>query len=126
MGQGRTRIPLVKTFLLEHVSSRSHHRPSPPAEILKRLGVESRPLDDTFLELRVGEQGEGDSAPKPVTAGYLEQYDERFFAYYTADRADAARKRVTRWVASSPTLIRPGSADSSCSPCGTATSLSGG
>jgi hypothetical protein len=102
--QGRTRVPLVKTFLLEHVSSRGGRTPSPPAEILKRVGVEARPLDETFLELRVWEQSEGDTAPKQITAGYLEQYDERFFAFYTADRTDASRKRVSRWISSSPAL----------------------
>ena len=102
--QSRTRIPLVKTFLLEHVSSRGGRRPTPPAEILKRVGAESRPLDEQFLELRVWEQDEGDAAPRPKIAGYLEQYDERFFAYYTADRADVARRRVNRWVSSSPAL----------------------
>lgn len=104
LAQGRTRVPLVKTFLLEHVSSRGGRRPIPPTEILKRLGVETRQLDETFLELRVWEQGEEDTAPKPKTAGYLEQYDERFFAYYTADLTEAARQRVNRWVTASPEL----------------------
>ncbi len=106
LAQGRTRVPLVKTFLLEHVSSHSGRAPTPPADILKRLGVETRQLDDTFLELRVWEQGKRDASPKPKTAGYLEQYDERFFAYYTADLAEEARKRSNRWVASSPELDR--------------------
>src|SRR5947209_7685733 len=104
LAQGRTRVPLVKTFLLEHVSSRGGRRPIPPVDIFKRLGVETRQLDETFLELRVWEHGEEDTAPKPKTAGYLEQYDERFFAYYTADLTEVARKRVNRWLTASPEL----------------------
>jgi hypothetical protein len=102
--ESRTRVPLVKTFLLEHVSSRGNQRPSPPAEIMKRLRVETRALDESFLELRTWEQGEDGAGPKLRPAGYLEQYDERFFAYYTADKADVARRRVQHWIAHSPDL----------------------
>jgi hypothetical protein len=33
-----------------------------------------------------------------ITTGYLEKYDERFFAYYTSEKADEAKRRVARWV----------------------------
>lgn len=102
--EGYTRIPLVKSFLLEHVSARSGRVPKKPAEILKSLGVDTRYLDDSFLELRVWVKENSDSAPKPKTAGYLEQYDERFFAFYTAEKVDIAKKLVNRWVTSSPEI----------------------
>jgi len=104
LSRSHTRIPLVKTFLLEHVSSRSGRTPKTPADILKPLGVESRCLDDSFLELRVWEPGEGDAPLKLKTVGYLEQYDERFFAFYTADKVDVAKKRVQHWLVRSPDL----------------------
>lgn len=102
--EGRTRIPLVKTFLLEHVSSRSGRNPKAPAEILKALGTEIRLLDDSFLEVRA--MVEEEKSTRMAPAGYVEQYDERFFAFYTAERADEAKKRVRRWIVQSPELDR--------------------
>jgi len=102
--EGRTRIPLVKTFLLEHVSSRSGRNPKAPATILKALGTEIRPLDDSFLEVCAEIEGEKGLQMAPV--GYVEQYDERFFAFYTAEHADEAKKRVRRWIVQSPELDR--------------------
>src|SRR5436190_151595 len=75
LSQGYTPIPLVKSFLLEHVSSRSDRTPKKPAAIFEALGAETRPLDDAFLELRVWEKHEGETAPRRKTAGYLEQFD---------------------------------------------------
>ena len=30
--------------------------------------------------------------------GFVEKYDERFFAYYTCEASDSAKKRVSRWI----------------------------
>ncbi len=98
------RTPLVKTFLLEHVAARSGRVPRSPTEILRELGAETQPLDDEFHEVRVWEKRDGESRPQRRTVGYVERYDERFFAYYTADAADGARRLVERWVARSPDL----------------------
>ena len=100
----RMRTPLVKTFLLEHVAARSGRVPRSPTEILRELGAETQPLDDEFHEVRVWEKRNGESRPQRRTVGYVERYDERFFAYYTADVADGARRIVERWVARSPDL----------------------
>src|SRR5207245_1308549 len=104
LSQASTRIPLVKSFLLEHVSSRSGRNPKTPLEILRPLGVELRHLDDSFLEIKAYAQGPGDPVPRPKTAGYLEQFDVRFFCFYTADKADEAMRRVHQWVFRSPEL----------------------
>jgi hypothetical protein len=101
---GRSRVPLVKTFLLEHVSSHSGRIPKSPVDILAPLGVESRPLDDQFWELSEWHQEDKHSGFEKKTAGYLEKLDERFFAFYTADRSEVARKKVHNWVARSPEL----------------------
>ena len=98
------RIPLVKTFLLEHVSSRSGRTPKAPAEILKAVGAEVRFLDDSFLEVRAWMEEERGTTPRMAPVGYIEQYDDRFFAFYTAERADEARKRVRRWLLQSSEL----------------------
>jgi hypothetical protein len=104
LSQAYTRVPLVKSYLLEHVSARTGHIPKKPFDILMRLGLELRQIDDTLLEVRPYEKREGDPAPKPHTAGYLEQFDERFFCFYTADHAEEARQRVYRWVSASSDL----------------------
>ena len=49
LDEGRTPIPLVKTFLMEHVSGRSNRQPRPPADIFRDLGTDVLPVDDTFL-----------------------------------------------------------------------------
>jgi hypothetical protein len=78
---GRTRIPLVKTFLVEHVSGRSGRTPKPPADIFRGIGVNLRQIDDTFLSVQVPDQKAQQTPKALVTTGFLEQYDERFFAY---------------------------------------------
>jgi hypothetical protein len=100
--KGYTPVPLVKTFLLEHVSSRNGVTPKAPAKIFRRLGLEIRHLDETFLELKAWEKA--DPAPRLRIAGYLEQYDERFFAFHTAEKAAKAKRQVQRWIGSSPDL----------------------
>ena len=47
----RSRVPLVKSFLLEHVSSASGRTPRPPQTILQSLGVDAATLDETFMEV---------------------------------------------------------------------------
>jgi hypothetical protein len=100
----RMRMPLVKTFLLEHVAARSGRVPRSPTEILRELGAETQPLDEEFHEVSIWQTRDGDSRPQRRTVGYVERYDERFFAYYTADAADEARRLVERWMARSPDL----------------------
>jgi len=97
LNKGQLRVPLAKTFLLEHVSGR-RGQPRQPVEIFRRLGAMSVPLDDTFLELRFTEKDPADGQVKCRTTGYLEVYDERFFAYYTCEDSADARKRVSSWV----------------------------
>jgi hypothetical protein len=101
---GRTRIPLVKTFLLEHVSSRNGRDPKSPVEIFHDLGTDVRSIDETFYELSDWQKQGEKSKPKLMRVGYVEQYDERFLAYYTAEKADKAIPRVNRWVTRSPEL----------------------
>lgn len=98
----RSRVPLVKSFLLEHVSTASGRTPRPPQGILQSLGVDSSPLDDTFMEVR--DLDAGAAAPSRRTVGYVEQFSERFFAYYTSDEAQTATKRVNHWITRSPDL----------------------
>lgn len=104
LDQGRTRIPLVKTFLVEHVSSKSGRTPKPAGKIFQDLGAKMRPIDDTFFGVQVPDEN-AETTPKPfVTKGFIEQYDERFFAYYTVEPSVDARKRVRRWITQSPDL----------------------
>ena len=101
---GHTRIPLVKTFLIEHVSSRSGRTPKPPAEIFRELKVKLGQIDDGFHSVQVPDEN-AQGSPKPlVTSGFLEQYDERFFAYYTVQHSEEARKLVRRWITRSADL----------------------
>jgi hypothetical protein len=101
---GHTRIPLVKTFLLEHVSGKSGRTPKPPAEIFSNLHVKLGQIDDSFHSVQVPDENVQGS-PKPlVAAGFLEQYDERFFAYYTVAHSEDARKLVRRWITHSADL----------------------
>jgi len=102
---GQTRVPLVKTFLLEHVSSRNGRPAQCPVDIFKELGADVRSIDETFHEISVWtKETKESSRPISVCKGYLEQYDERFFAYYTAERAEKAIPRVKHWVVRSPKL----------------------
>ncbi|MBI2925835.1 MAG: hypothetical protein HYY24_09050 [Verrucomicrobia bacterium] len=104
LDEGRTRVPLVKTFLLEHVSGRSNRQPRQPADIFRELGNEVWPVDDTFLRIKTLVKQEQNQPPKMEVVGFLEQYDERFFAYYTVEPSQEARVRVRRWVSSAADL----------------------
>ena len=104
---GRTRVPLVKTFLLEHVSSHTGREQKSPNAIFGSLGAEVHPIDENFFEVAVWQSKGADSKPEKLKTGYVEKYDERFFAYYTAEKADAANRRVKNWIASSPEIDSP-------------------
>jgi len=98
LDQRRTRVPMVKTFLLEHVASRGNGRPKPPAHIFQNLDAEVQMIDDRFMGL-IFEVSDPDTGTiSRATTGFLEQYDERFFAYYTCEDSTPARKRVAKWV----------------------------
>lgn len=101
--EGRTRTPLVKTFLMEHVSGRSNRQPRPPSDIFRELGNDVMRVDDTFLCIHAPVQTENGQTVKEVV-GYVEQYDERFFAYYTVEASKEARTRVRRWIADASDL----------------------
>src|ERR1035437_8883634 len=104
LDQGRTRVPLVKTFLVEHVSGKNGRTPKPAADIFRDLGVKSGQIDDAFFSVQVPDE-KAEGTPKPlVTTGFVEQYDERFFAYYTVEPSVDARKLVRRWITQSPDL----------------------
>jgi len=94
----RTRVPMVKTFLLEHVASRGNRRPTSPQEIFRRLGAELRTIDERFAELTAEVSDADTNSLRHAVTGYVEQYDERFFAYYTCEESNEAKKRVARWV----------------------------
>jgi hypothetical protein len=104
LDKGRTRIPLVKTFLLEHVSGRSERKPKPPVNIFQDLGTTVLPVDDTFFGIQMTDEQPMTSPPVPATVGFVEQYDERFFAYHTVEPSKDARKRVRRWITRSSDL----------------------
>ena len=94
----RTRVPLVKTFLLEHVSSRGNGRPKPPDEIFQSLGARIQMLDERFMGLSFDVVDQETKQRVQATTGFLEQYDERFFAYYTCEDAVEAKKRFRKWI----------------------------
>lgn len=100
----RTRVPLVKSFLLEHVSSQSGRTPRQPMAILQSLGADVRRIDDTFLEVKDVDADSSVSSPTRRTVGYVEQYNERYFAFYTSDDSQSAKHRVNRWITRSPDL----------------------
>src|SRR5438128_1729938 len=90
----RTRVPLAKTFLLEHVSSHENSHVKSPVEILGSLGLRIRMLDETFMAVVSHVINPETNLLTEATTGFLEQYDERFFAYYTSEDAMLAKKRV--------------------------------
>lgn len=98
MDQRHTRVPLVKTFLLEHVARRGNGRPKLPADIFKQLGAEIKTLDDRFMGLNFEVMDPDSQQKSRATTGFLEQYDERYFAYYTCEDSEVAKKRVAKWI----------------------------
>ena len=104
LDHGRLRVPLVKTFLLEHVSARNGGKSKPLAEIWERLHGEPTQVDDAFFSVQGVVKEPESGQPKKVTVGYVEQYHERFFAYYTVEDSVSAKRRVSSWVTGSPDL----------------------
>ncbi len=98
--QRRTRVPLVKTFLLEHVGCRDGHKPRPPGDIFTELGLGITPLDHRFMTVTADVTDPGTKQSARRATGFLEQYDERFFAYYTCEESAEAKRRVAKWVQS--------------------------
>ncbi len=94
----RVRVPLVKTFLLEHVASHENGHPKPPAEIFASLNAQVQLLDDSFMGLTFDVPNQETNRLSPLTTGFLERYDERFFAYYTCEDSTTAKKRVASWL----------------------------
>ena len=94
----RVRVPLVKTFLLEHVASHENGHPTPPAEIFTSLNAQVRMLDEGFMGITFDVWNQETNRSSPVTTGFLERYDERFFAYYTCEDSTIAKKRVANWL----------------------------
>lgn len=102
--EARGRVPMVKTFLLEHVSAHGNRRQKSAESIFGALGCELHQVDETFWLVRAPIQRSGDAKPAREVVGYLEAYDSRFLAFYTSERADVARKIVARWTAASADL----------------------
>jgi hypothetical protein len=94
----RVRVPLVKTFLLEHVASHEKGHPKAAAEIFASLKARVRMLDESFMALTFDILDQETNQASPVTTGFLEQYDTRFFAYYTCEDAATAKRRVAGWI----------------------------
>lgn len=94
----RTRVPLVKTFLMEHVASHNGGQPKKPREIFESLGGRVRLLDDTFMGVVFSVTDPETKRHVETTTGFVEQYDERFFAYYTSEDAAQAKRRVAHWI----------------------------
>jgi len=94
----RTRVPLVKTFLLEHVSSRGNGHPKPPESIFRALGAGVRKIDESFMSLAFDITDRDTKKQTRAVVGFLEKYDERFFAYYTCEDSVEAKRRVRKWI----------------------------
>jgi len=92
------RVPLVKTFLIEHAADRCNKRAKAPAEIFSQLGVGVRQIDDTFMSATCTVVDPESKKPSQQVTGFVEIFDERFFAYYTCETSALAQKRIARWV----------------------------
>jgi hypothetical protein len=104
LDRSHSRVPLVKSFLLEHVSSQNGRTAKSPQQIFQELGTELVDVDEKFFGIRSPEKENESASPVWATIGFVEQYDERFFAYYTVEKSEEARKRVTRWITRSHDL----------------------
>ena len=96
--RGRTRVPLVKSFLLEYASNRSSQQLKPADRLFTQVGAELKHVDESFYSV-TAEVTNGQT--NRVVTGFLEQYDERFFAYYTHEDSVSAQKRVAKWAQNS-------------------------
>ncbi len=93
-----TRVPLVKTFLLEHVRQGKNRPVKNAVAIFGDLGANIRVVDDNFFEIKFPLKDVSSNQESITTTGFLEQYDERFFAYYTSEESAEAKKRVAKWI----------------------------
>lgn len=100
LDQRRIRVPMVKTFLLEHVGSHDNAHPKLPTDIFASLGARVKRLDETFMSVAFNERNPETNQTAEITTGFVEQYDERFFAYYTSEDSTSAKKRVATWIQS--------------------------
>jgi len=100
----KTRVPLVKTFLLEHVSERGTQRVKSIPEIWQRFASILSPVDDSFHAVTDSAENPETGMQQQVVTGYIERYSPRFFAYYTVEGSQDAKRRVRNWIASSPDL----------------------
>ena len=95
----RTRIPLVKTFLMEHVSGCGGFSPKPPEKIFNgATGTLLAPIDDSFFSVTAEFNDPDTGKPSRGVVGFIEAYDERFFAYYTCEPSPEAQRRFGRWI----------------------------
>lgn len=75
----------------------------PPVNIWNRLRADPAMIDEQFMSIQ-GEVTTQGNKPVSTTVGYLEQFDERFFAYYTIEGSQQAKTRVARWIQRAPDL----------------------
>ncbi|MBN8458576.1 MAG: hypothetical protein J0M04_12130 [Verrucomicrobia bacterium] len=104
LDSAKTRVPLVKTFLLEHVSDRGTQRVKPLGEIWKRHAAILAPIDESFHSVTDFAEDPDTKKQRQVVTGYIEQYSPRFFAYYTVEGSQEAKRRVRNWIGTSPDL----------------------
>ena len=102
--RAKGRVPMVKTFLLEHVSAHSNRPQKPVESIFPSLGCDLHRVDESFWVVRASVLRQEGGNPTREVVGYLETYDARFFAFYTAERADQARKLENQWITRSADL----------------------
>ncbi|MGO8752900.1 MAG: hypothetical protein ACLQNE_43710 [Thermoguttaceae bacterium] len=95
---GLVRTPLVKTFLLEHVSCHGGRQPKPAPALFAQVNAHLTSIDETFFSVTSHVTDRETGRSRLDVTGFIERYDERFFAYYTCEESDSARKRVSRWI----------------------------
>lgn len=100
----QTRTPLVKSFLLEHVSAQSGRLVKPVPVIFRTLSCEVVTIDEAFFAIRAQVEPAPGETPVSAVVGFVEPYNERFFAYYTAEPVKTAQKRIIRWLTRSSDL----------------------
>lgn len=100
----RLRVPLVKTFLLEHVSERGAQPPKSLEGIWGRFSSVLTRVDETFYSVTDVAEDPETKQKQQVTIGYIEQFSGRFFAYYTVEGSQDAKRRARGWTSRSPDL----------------------
>ena len=95
---GRTRIPLVKTFLLEHVSGSGRRKPKAVEVLWNSLESEAHQIDESFFSITAKVRDPETEKFALKVVGFVESFDERFFAFYTCENSEDAKTRVSRWA----------------------------